>query len=335
MELQQVLIQGRTAGKRLMISGGVHGDEFEPLITARELIRFLRSKTEQIRGEVMIVPVVNEGAFENGSRVAPDGKDLARTCPGRPDGSETEQVAAVFSELIRQADYYIDLHTGGTAMSVYPLAGYGIHPNSSVHTGSREMAEAFGLPVVWGTSCELEGRSMSIARDAEIPAIYTEFLGGGQCSRAGVQSCLKGCLQVMQHLEMLDSDFAIPQFPSALENEVTLIIEDNRPESGHMQICHPAPQAGFFAPSVELGQFVETGDLLGTVSDVLGDKELSVNANQTGMVLVLRTFCRVEQNEALAVILEPRTESDRLKMLEISKRQPELTVPLRLNQLLD
>jgi len=335
MELQSVLIAGNHPGSRLLITGGVHGDEFEPLIAARELIRFLKSHEVSLIGEVLIVPVVNEGAFENRSRTATDDKDLARTCPGKDDGTETDQVAAALTRLIQRADYFIDLHTGGTAMTVFPLAGYMLHPNSQVHHQSREMAEAFGLPVVWGTTSELEGRSLSIARDAEVPAIYTEFLGGGLCSRQGVQACIQGCLNVMRTLGMWQPDFQIPQPVPPQENEIKLIVEDKRPDSGHMQLCHPSPQSGFFASSVELGQFVEAGDPIGTVSDVLGTKVLPVTASQTGLVLVLRTFCRVEKEEALAVILEPRTESDRLKMLEISKQQPDLTVPLRLNQLLD
>lgn len=68
-----------------------------------------------LRGEVTLVPVVNEPAFHRGTRTADDGLDLARTCPGRPDGSETERVAHALSELIRSHDHFIDLHTGGTA----------------------------------------------------------------------------------------------------------------------------------------------------------------------------------------------------------------------------
>ena len=37
----------------------------------------------------------------------------------------------------------------------------------------RRMALAFNLTVIWGTSEELDGRSLSVARDASIPAICT------------------------------------------------------------------------------------------------------------------------------------------------------------------
>ena len=41
------------------------------------------------------------------------------------------------------------------------------------------MARAFNLPLIWGTDASLEGRSLSVARDAAVPAIYAEYLGGG------------------------------------------------------------------------------------------------------------------------------------------------------------
>src|SRR5438067_1918546 len=91
-------------------------------------------RPEQLRGQVTLVPVVNEPAFRLGQRTAEDGLDLARTCPGRQDGSITERIAHALSSMIRSADYYIDLHTGGTRLRVLPLVGYMLHPDVRVLT---------------------------------------------------------------------------------------------------------------------------------------------------------------------------------------------------------
>src|ERR1700730_13762254 len=99
-------ITGHQPGPHLLITGGVHGDEFEPMAAIRRLSGQLRP--EELRGRVTLVPVVNEPAFRLGRRTAEDGLDLARTCPGRQDGSVTEQIAFALSELIGTADYYID-----------------------------------------------------------------------------------------------------------------------------------------------------------------------------------------------------------------------------------
>ncbi len=79
----------------------------------------------------------------------------------------TERTAFALSQLIRVADYYIDLHTGGTKLCVSPMTGYMLHSDSGILEQQRKMARAFNLPIVWGTSASLEGRSLSVARDAE------------------------------------------------------------------------------------------------------------------------------------------------------------------------
>src|SRR5436190_22204934 len=121
--LQRRELVGHRPGLHLLITGGVHGDEFEPMVALRRLSRTL--DPAQLRGRVTLVPVVNEPAFRLGQRVAEDGLDLARTCPGRPDGSVTERIAHALAQLIRSAGCFIDLHTGGTRLGVLPMTGYG------------------------------------------------------------------------------------------------------------------------------------------------------------------------------------------------------------------
>jgi predicted deacylase len=293
MRLQSREILGDGPGPHLLITGGVHGDEFEPMAAIRRLMTGVNPA--ELCGRVTLAPVVNEGAFLRGQRVAEDGLDLARTCPGKAEGSVTERVAHALSELIRAADFYIDLHTGGTALAVWPMAGYVLHPEAAVLEQQRRMARAFNLPVVWGTDPRLEGRSLSVARDAKVPAIYAEYLGGGRCWPAGVDAYFDGCLNVMAALGML----ARATTPSLVQIEV----EDSRPNSGHMQRCYPAPADGYFEAVVELGQEVDVGDKLGAVVSVLGDVRQDVFAQEAGRVLVLRTMPGVRQGDSLAVIL--------------------------------
>lgn len=301
--LKAQTIVGHRAGPHLLITGGVHGDEFEPMVAIRRLITLIDPVA--LSGRLTLVPVVNEAAFAHGTRVAEDGLDLARTCPGHVDGSITEQTAYALSELIRSADFYIDLHTGGTTFSVWPMSGYMLHLDSAVLDQQRMMARAFDLPVIWGTDYRLEGRSMSVARDANVPAIYAEYLGGGRCSREGVAAYVDGCLNVLATLEMLERD----QPSSKVEFEV----EDPRPNSGHMQQCYPAPADGFFEVEVELGQPIKSGERLGQIFDQIGREPHAILATESGRILVLRTFPAVHKGDSLAVILPIPETSDRGK----------------------
>lgn len=292
-------IVGEHPGPRLLITGGVHGDEFEPMAAVRQLARILARelRPEKLRGKATLVPVVNEPAFRLGQRFAEDGLDLARTCPGRGDGSVTERIAFELSGLIRSADLYIDLHTGGTRLTVLPLTGYVMHPDSTVLEQQRRMARAFGLPLIWGTDPNLPGRSLSVARDANVPAIYAEYLGGGRFDPAGVAAYVRGCRNVMAEFEMLDET---PVHPVS----VPQVVEDSRPGSGHMQVNHPAPCEGFFEPAVALGQKVEGEDVLGSICDPLGRQMEVIRSRYSGIVIVLHTFPRVEAGVSVAVVLE-------------------------------
>ncbi len=61
MKLALEKIVGDEPGPHLLITGGVHGDEFEPMAAIRRLIGPLRAG--RICGRVTLVPVVNEPAF--------------------------------------------------------------------------------------------------------------------------------------------------------------------------------------------------------------------------------------------------------------------------------
>ncbi|MGE5193831.1 MAG: succinylglutamate desuccinylase/aspartoacylase family protein [Deltaproteobacteria bacterium] len=288
-------ILGHRGGPHLLITGGVHGDEFEPMAAIRRLITDIDAG--ELRGRVTLVPVVNEPAFRRGQRTAEDGLDLARTCPGRPDGTLTETIAWRLSQFIRSADLYIDLHTGGTRLTVQPLCGYMLHPDAGVLARQRRMAHAFGLPLIWGTDPSFNGRSLSIARDAGIPAIYAEYLGGGRFDPAGVEAYVRGCLNVMAEFGLLDEKPVLPVQPA-------LVVEDIRPGAGHMQVNHPSPCEGFFEPAVQLGQQVRAEDVLGWVTDLLGRRVEVIRARYTGMVIVLHTFPRIEEGVSVAVVME-------------------------------
>lgn len=288
-------IEGHAVGPHLLITGGVHGDEFEPMVAIRSLITRLRP--DELRGKVTLVPVVNEAAFRRGQRTAEDGLDLARTCPGRADGSVTERIALELSALIRTADFYIDLHTGGVRLKVSPLVGYMLHPNAAVLETQRRMARAFGLPIIWGTDPSLDGRSLSVARDANVPAIYAEYLGGDEIDPGGVEAYVAGCTNVMRELGMLPGPPQPPRLPP-------IVVEDPRQNSGHMQINHPSPCDGFFTPDVKLGERVQAGERLGTVCDVLGQRVEPIHARYAGLVIVLHTFPRIDAGTSVAVVLE-------------------------------
>jgi len=293
MELKTLTIDGQKSGPHLLILAGVHGDEFEPMAAVRQLAKVLLP--EELEGRVTLVPVVNEEAFLRGARCAGDGLDLARTCPGKVDGSYTEQVAFAVSALIKTADYLIDLHTGGNVMSLFPLAGYTLHSDIKVLSTQRRMAKAFNLPLIWGSDPNLNGRTLSVARDHNIPAIYAEWKGGGGCQPEGVRDYVEGCLNVMGALGMIEREES--------ESRIEKIVEENFTGAGLLTGDYLSPCDGLFESAVSLWDDVEAGTSIGTVSDISGKNVVQIKSTQAGKVICLRVFARVLKGDSLCHIL--------------------------------
>ena len=199
-------IRGLCPGQTLALLSGVHGDEWEGVVAVGRLCRLLR--THEIRGRVLVVSICNEPAFEAMSRTTPDdGRDMARCLPGDPGGSLTQRLAAVLADqVIRQADFLIDLHSAGLHYTMPTLVGY-TGGDSAAGRASALAARWFGAPVIWRHPPPAPpGRTISLAFDLDIPSLYAETTGAGELREADVDCYTRGVQNVLRMLSMLDGD---------------------------------------------------------------------------------------------------------------------------------
>jgi len=292
------------AGPKVLLTAGVHGDEYEPMLTAMQLINELPGLLKS--GSVTIVPITNESAYVNGIRYGEDGLDLARICPGKPDGTITERVASQISSLIQESDYFIDMHTGGPAFEIYPLVGYVLHPCPEILKKQQEMAQAFNLPLVWGTDYRPDGRTLSVARDAKIPAIYLEFGGGTGFRTQVVDAYKEGFMRLLNYFNMLngsiESDSSVDKY----------WIEDHRQDSGYLQGKMPSPVDGIFVAEVKIGDKIKTGELFGRVIESYTGEQVDLYADIDGLVFLLRAMVKVKPGDALGGIMPIRSLNERV-----------------------
>lgn len=288
-------IKSGEEGPKVLISAGVHGDEYEPIVAAIRLIKLLPDLIN--KGSISVVCVANPSAYEQGNRLGADGLDLARICPGRNDGSESEKAAFEISELIKSSDYLIDMHTGGALFDIMPMAGYMMHSDAKVLATQRRMAACFSMPVIWGTDSKPNGRTLSIARDAKIPAIYLEYGGGGAFNEAIADVYVNGCLHLLAELNMTE-------MPIITAAEPDYWVEDSSPDSGHLQAKMLSPYEGIFVPSVQNGYAVAKGQKWGIVYDPKRQQTNDVMADSDGIVLFIRRSAKVKIGDSLGGILE-------------------------------
>jgi len=294
---QLIQLKGREDGPHGLILAGVHGDEYEPIVALLDLVHELRDGWLR-RGTVIVDHLANPSACKLGTRTGEDGLDLARICPGDNHGSPSQRAAFAVSERIQQADFLIDLHTGGLAFDIFPLVGYMLHPHPAVLDAQRKMALASGMPLIWGTDYHPMGRTLSVAREAGVPAVYMEF-GGGSGFRKAVVDRYKNA--VKRILACWGMAMAVPEMDAP--EDWSYWLEDARTDSGFLQGQMPAPVSGIFVPAVNVGEFVHENQLFGHIIDTSTGRREEVLAPHDGLVFLLRDLVAVGKGDALGGIM--------------------------------
>ena len=274
LQIPYVDVRGAQDGPHLTVIAGVHGTEYTSIAAAREFARSLDPAT--VSGRITVVPLVNLPAFWARSPfvVPEDGKNLNRCFPGDPSGSYAEALAdAVFTRFITGSDALLDLHAGDLPEALEPFA---IYEESPVEGAARDLALAYGLGhVVRQTRAArtVAGSSDAAAADIGIPAIIAESGQNGLVDRASVDRHLAGLANVARFLGVLPGE----------------VVRGAAPQEHEGWHWLRTPVAGWWEPAVPVGTDVAAGELLGTVSGLLGDVEHEVRAPEDGVPLFLTT----------------------------------------------
>ena len=283
------VVKGKDGGPTLVAFAGIKGDEYEGMRAIVEIYEQL--DTEKMRGNFIGVPVVNVPAYWSATRISPvDRKNLARTYPGRPDGTTSERIAYYSrNRIMVHADLFIDLHSGGRNTFLPLLCGY-YNDGGELGRISREAALSFGASVVWEHDVLSPGRTIYESTREGIPTLYTECRGGGHLNNDDLKTYLTGLLNLLKYMNILDGS------PSPAPKQTFL------GGAGDVDVAIAASHAGFFCARVELLEHVASGQLIGEVTNLLGNVLEEIRANSDGVVELVRSTNRVFPGEILFLI---------------------------------
>jgi predicted deacylase len=242
------------SGPTVILQGGNHGDEYEGPIILGDMIRGLQP--EMVNGRLIIVPAVNLPAVAVSRRVSPlDDLNFNRTFPGDPLGSTTQQISHyVSSVLYPLADAFIDLHSGGSSLSIIPSAALEPCSDPQLDARNRAAVDAFQAPMKVQISNFGDPRtSTATAVRAGLITVGTEMAGSGTVTPEAVRICRRGVRNVLRHLGVIEGDVEQGQAARAYH---TIAGADS---------YVMAPEAGIFEPYLELGATVETGQPAGRI----------------------------------------------------------------------
>jgi predicted deacylase len=243
LRIAQYEITGLRDGPTVGVSALIHGDE----ITGPEIVRRLLDVIDpgSLRGRVRLIPVANPLAFQTltrGMPLAVEVSNLNRVFPGDPALDLPARLARTLEvEFLDQITHLVDLHAGGT----FPIVDYGISLRD------LDMALAFGQRVVRRVE-GYAGTMGALAAAKGKPSLVAELGGGYVLDDQYVEMGVRGVLNVMRHLGMLDGRPELPPRQIVVGTITTL-----RPGHGGLLYSHVGTDA--------ISQEIPKGTLLGRV----------------------------------------------------------------------
>ncbi len=278
-------------GPTALFTGGSHGDEYEGPVAIQNLAREL--EPDDIRGRVILVPMMNFPAFQAGRRTSPiDGGNLNRLFPGRPDGSVTQKIADYFTRvLVPMADIVLDIHSGGKTLDFLPFAAVHVLEDKDQEAACEAAMRAFNAPYSMKL-LEIDSAGMyddTVEAQGKV-FVTTELGGAGTATPASVGIALRGMRNLLSHAGICRTP---PEFG----------------QSRGLDMPGPdcfvfARHSGLFEPLVALGDRVEKGATVARVwsADRTGADPVSYTVGREGIIVSRHVPGLIQNGDCLAVV---------------------------------
>jgi predicted deacylase len=294
------VVHGERAGPSLFLSGAVHGDEIIGVEIIRRVLR--HAALEELRGTLIAAPIVNTFGFLNHSRYMPDRRDLNRSFPGHDQGSLASLLADLFMrEVAGRAQYGIDFHSAGLHRTNYPQIRIAPGDDELLSLG-----QAFAAPVILVSKLR-EGTLRQCARDRGIKVLLFE---GGEALRfdqQAIEAGVEGVFRVMAALGMIDERHArMAEAAPAVSTSSTWV---------------RAPEGGLLNLRLQPGERIKKAQVLGEITDPLGERSFPILAEDDGMVIGKTNLPIVHRGDALIHVA-------RMKIGKAKERTAQADVPL-------
>jgi predicted deacylase len=296
-ELVPIAVFNGGPGPTALLFGGNHGDEYEGPVTLMKLARAL--DPAQLRGRVIVVPMLNRPAVAAGTRLSPlDGKNMNRAFPGRADDTITGMIAHyVSSVLFPLADLVVDIHSGGRSAHFLPSVNMHRVPDDEQMRKMIDAALAWGAPYVFiyrdvGGVGLLPGLAEQLGK----VTLGTEIGSASQFGAEMLGIAERGVWNVLRHAGILAD--RPPDAPAAAAQVVAADQYDD---------YIMAPVSGVFEPFAEMGAWFEAGQPVGQIHSVEQPfaAPTSVRARTSGMLISRRAFPLTGQGDRVATLVRP------------------------------
>ncbi len=257
------VVNGADGGRTLYLQAASDGDELNGVGVLTRVVP--RLDPAELAGTVLIVGIANYFGFQQATHRNPiDDTKLNRAYPGNPEGSTSKRIAHATFQVGSRADIALDLHQGSTSRMIEETRiRCGRHHRR--HGDCLELAKAFDC----GYVLDQKGPDGQLARalcDEGVPTIDPELGASVGWDEQSIAAGVRGVLNVLGHYGFLDR--------AVTDNQQTRATGFDR---------YNAPAGGLVSFDANLGDRIERGQELFTVTDPFGTVKETVSATGGGI----------------------------------------------------
>ena len=284
-----VAVAGLLAGPTVLVTAGIHAAEYTGIEAAIRLGRTI--SPESVRGTILILPLLNRpGFYERSIYVNPeDGDNLNRLFPGKPDGTWGERFAhRLLTEIVTTCDYAIDLHAGDLIEDLVPFVIYRETGTASLDERIRGMANAYGArwAVKSAPTGERPGSLYAVAALSGVASMLAESGGRGLLIEEDVARHVTGVTNILRTIGAISGRPQSVEPPTVVKSFEWL----------------RAPVEGIFHSHVRVDQLVTQRELLGEMTDLVGEPIAAMTAPLGGVVLFIVTSPAIKKDGLVLAI---------------------------------
>jgi len=274
VSLPLMVVRGEQGGPVLWISAGMHGQEMSGIPVIWEIIKE-RVDPKTLRGTVVGAPLLNPFSFNGRTYYTPeDGYNVNRVFPGDPGGLLTHRIAnLILEEGVKKCDYLLDFHCNvASAMCFSIVKGA---EGEEAFEKSREMAEAFGvtpIEMILEHEAHRTGTMSDEARKHGKPVLVVELVPWRMISPEAVQVGLRGALNIMKSLGMIDGEVEPQEGIGVLNGQLS-----------RTEIL--ATRGGIVEKLVDVGDPISRGQVIGHLVDGYGEPVEDIVSSVDGWLL--------------------------------------------------
>jgi N2-acetyl-L-2,4-diaminobutanoate deacetylase len=289
-------------GKGLVAFGSNHGNEYEGPVALKKLMREIRS--EDVRGRIIFVPVLNPSAFRSGTResMLDDRVNMNRAFvenAGRVPSLSgiTHRIAAFVRDYVwPRVHVVLDLHSGGDVARFAICANFHHVEDPEQARLIEDTARWFGTPALMVYQNLTPGLLPSEAERLGKITVGTELGWGRAVNVDGVRYGRQGVLAAaIHHGQLRGTIEKIAHHRDGTQAKLEMVDRD----------CFSvAPFDGHYEPLIDCGTKVKKGDVVGLLHDFdhIDMVPHEVRAGVDGVLLAQAWVAPIQRGQHIVVV---------------------------------